>query len=114
MNDTMNITETPDSWVIVKMVDKDDNTWYKVFASWLEDRWRMNSGIVDIQEDDSYYYFIGDSGSCYKCHKNGYGFATGYASDIAQNIISNSYKVDIMTSIMDSDTDWNQIIIKQK
>lgn len=35
-------------------------------------RWRINSGIVRVDEDDDYYLVHGESGSIYKCHKNDY------------------------------------------
>lgn len=64
----------PDKWVILKITED----LYKVFATWYggyisSDVWRMNSGIVSLEEDEDFYYFKGHSGSIYKCHKNSYG-----------------------------------------
>lgn len=82
------ITCTPHKWVIVKINNKE----YKVFASWegLEGRWRMNSGIDKVEEDNDFYYFIGYSGSCYKCAKNSYGIVSTYAFDVLNKTIATS------------------------
>lgn len=65
---------TPDNWIIVKMTLPDEEPFFKVLAGWSGgyldgDSWRMNSGIVKVEEDGDHYLFIGDSGSVYKCHK---------------------------------------------
>lgn len=83
-----NISETPERWVILKL----PNSYYKVFGTWgggyLDgDRWKLNSGIEKVEQDADYYYFIGVSGSCYKCHKKGYGTATAYGLWILNKII---------------------------
>jgi hypothetical protein len=55
----------PDKWIIIQITRKDDGKVYdKVFATWSggyfgEDRWRMNSGIDNVTEDNDYYYFHG-------------------------------------------------------
>lgn len=66
----------PDSWVIVKISQPDLPAVYKVLAGWSGgyldgDSWRMNSGIVKVEKNGDYFDFTGDSGSVYKCHKNG-------------------------------------------
>ena len=63
-----NISEVPDRWVIFKL----PNNYYKVFGTWAGgyldgDRWKLNSGISKVEQDENFYYFIGFSGSCYKC-----------------------------------------------
>jgi len=68
---------TPDKWVVLKIEDN-GKIGYKVLAGWsgsyLEGQsWKINSGIVKVEEDGDYYLFYGNSGSVYKCHKNGYG-----------------------------------------
>ena len=70
-----NISETPDKWVIIKIGSGSESN-FKVFGSWAGgyldgDRWRLNSGITKIEEDQDNYYFYGWSGSCYQCHKKG-------------------------------------------
>ncbi len=67
----------PDSWVILKMVYK-DQTFYKLLVGWSGgylngDSWRLNSGIEKVKLDNDRYKFYGSSGSVYSCHKNEYG-----------------------------------------
>ena len=64
---------TPDNWVIVEIADK-DATFYKVLGGWSGgyldgDRWRINSGITEVEEKEGHYLFYGQSGSVYKCWK---------------------------------------------
>ena len=54
------LSETPDKWVVIKMSRAGD-VYHKIFGSWAGgyldgDRWKMNSGIVSVEEDDEYYY----------------------------------------------------------
>jgi hypothetical protein len=96
-----NISETPDKWVILKI----SNDYYKVFATWAGgyldgDRWRLNSGIKKIEQDKDFYYFIGFSGSCYKCHKKGYGTATSYGVGVLNKIIQKGGgKIELMDDV---------------
>lgn len=73
---------TTDKWVLIRIVNSLDeaNDLYKVFAFWKDKTWRLNSGIVSIEEDDKYYYFNGTSGSRYQCRKNKYGIIGNYTS----------------------------------
>ncbi|MDA1317393.1 MAG: hypothetical protein O3B87_05235 [bacterium] len=66
------------------------------------DSWRMNSGIVRVEEDEDYFYFYGASGSCYQCHKNAYCLRKNNASIWNQLQELHSDKVELM----DKDTDW--------
>lgn len=82
-----NITETPERWVILKVLNG-----YKVYGTWAggyldSDSWKLNSGITQVEQDDDYYYFTGYSGSCYKCHKKGYGVMTSYGQGVLNNIL---------------------------
>lgn len=84
---------TPHNWVLVKITGTDPH--YRVFASWRGgfaqgDRWRMNSGVASVEEDEDNYYFYGTSGSCYKCHKNCYGGLGSYNASILRNYEENS------------------------
>jgi hypothetical protein len=84
----MNITEAPDKWVVLELPDNN----YKVFGTWAGgyldgDRWQLNSGIKGVEQDEDYYYFIGFSGSCYKCKKKSYGFATSYGEGVLNNLL---------------------------
>jgi hypothetical protein len=65
----------PDNWIILKIEDGDDSCYYKVLAGWSGgyldgDSWKMNSGITEIEQDETYYSFIGESGSIYYCNKH--------------------------------------------
>jgi hypothetical protein len=90
MNYTMNYT--PDKWAIVKITGTDPH--YRVFGSWSGgyldgDSWRMNSGVVAVEEDGDYYFFKGHSGSTYQCHKSMYGF-NAYGAGVAQDLCERS------------------------
>ena len=98
MSKDYNVSETPDQWVIVK-IEQGGNALYKVFGSWFGgyldgDRWKMNSGISRVEEQEGYYYFFGYSGSCYKCSKKGYGTGNSYTSGVLQNVIDTIEKRD--------------------
>jgi hypothetical protein len=115
MSNTRNISETPDKWVVVKIDNNTDTSLYKVFATWSGgylngDRWKMNSGIKSMEYDDDYYYFIGHSGSCYKCHKKGYGTATSYGECVLNDMIENAYKVNVTVSILSEDNEWEELL----
>ena len=89
-----NATETPNSWVIVK-IQNDKETFYKVFASWYGgylsgDAWKINSGITKVEEDEDYYYFNGYSGSVYKCYKEAYGIRSSFVVSVLDDIIEKS------------------------
>ena len=75
---------TPDNWVVIKFTQqvKSGNTgygrtekvFYKVLGGWSGgylsgDSWRLNSGIVDVEETTYSFIFIGHSGSRYICDK---------------------------------------------
>jgi len=79
----------PDKWLLIKIGGTDPH--YRVFGSWSggylgSDEWRMNSGIVRVEEDDEYYYFYGHSGSQYKCAKGMYG-ANVYGWGVVQGYV---------------------------
>ena len=75
---------TPNNWVVIKFTQqvKSGNTgygrtvkeFYKVLGGWSGgyldgDSWRLNSGIVDVEETTDSFIFIGGSGSRYICDK---------------------------------------------
>ena len=113
-----NISESPEAWVIIKMTniaDDNDNADYKVFASWAggyldSDRWKMNSGISRVEEDEDHYYFYGMSGSCYACHKEAYGVRTSYSQSVLDSVLSNAYKVDIKAEVLSKETNWMNLL----
>jgi hypothetical protein len=103
----ISISEVPERWVILKLPNC-----YKVFGTWAGgyldgDRWRLNSGIDKIEQDEDFYYFIGFSGSCYKCHKKGYGTATSFGLAVLNNIIEQG-EGDI--ELMEDTDDWSNAI----
>ena len=106
----------PEQWVILRIPTEDniDVPYYKVFAGWRGgyndgDRWRLNSGITRVEEDDDYYYFYGYSGSCYKCHKNAYGLKGSYIHGILEDIIDKANLSNINVEVMPENTNWDEL-----
>ena len=103
-----NISESPERWVIVKL----PNNYYKVFGTWTGgyldgDRWQLNSGISKVEQDENFYYFIGFSGSCYKCHKKAYGIATSYGLDVLnKKIEQGNGQIELMEDVVD----WANVV----
>lgn len=103
-----NISETPERWVIVKL----PSNYYKVFGTWAGgyldgDRWRLNSGIKKIEQDKTFYYFTGFSGSCYKCHKKRYGTTTSYGLGVLNKIIKQGKgQIKLMKDVVD----WANVV----
>lgn len=103
-----NISEIPDNWVILKL----PNNVYKVFATWIGgylygDSWKLNSGIHKVEQDENFYYFIGYSGSCYKCNKKSYGIVTSFGLNILNKIIGIG---NGNIKLMDNVENWENII----
>jgi hypothetical protein len=103
---------TPDRWVIVKLGGTD--THHRVFGSWAGgyldgDSWRMNSGIVRVEEDNENYYFYGHSGSCYKCHKKGYGVMTTYSRSVLDNMVEKLKSNGRSIEVLEDQEDWMQV-----
>lgn len=104
---TVNITEIPDNWKIIKFSEE----LYKVYATWKgsylgEGRWSMNSGIIKVYQDGTHYYFEGYSGSCYKCHKNAYGIASSYGVDLLQRLIE---LCPLNVEVLEDREDWTKL-----
>ena len=83
----------PEEWVLVRITGTDPH--YSVFGSWRGgylhgDSWRMNSGVVAVEEDGDFYIFKGGSGSTYACHKEAYGIRSPYNSSILYEFCNNS------------------------
>jgi hypothetical protein len=90
----MKVSDTPERWVLLKIL-VEDTVYYKVFGSWsgtylTGDRWKLNSGIYSLEHDEDYYYFLGYSGSCYKCSKTSYGIRDPYCVGILNTIVKNN------------------------
>jgi hypothetical protein len=114
MTENRNISETPERWVIVKIPYEDDYV-YKVYGTWAGDyldgdRWKLNSGIAKVDKDEDYYYFYGYSGSCYKCHKKGYGYATSYGAVQLEDLIKKAELGGVDIEVMDEKTNWNTLL----
>jgi len=115
-----NITETPERWVILKI--NGPETYFRVFGGWRGgytsgDTWRMNSGIVGIEEDEDYYYFEGHSGSWYKCNKNGYGFKDGmysFSSYVQSTLELIIEKSPVPIEVVDEETDFINLLNQKK
>lgn len=109
---------TPDGWSVIKidtsLID-DNEPFYKVFASWKGgyldgDSYRFNSGITRVTEDENYFYFFGESGSCYKCHKKSYDRHSMWSLGILENVIETSKERDVKVEILSEETDWLNLI----
>lgn len=79
----------PDRWVVIRLNPGTQDELYKVLAGWggsylYGASWKMNSGITKVEEDESFYYFHGYSGSVYQCHKDAYGVTNLTASVLKQ------------------------------
>ena len=98
--------KTPDKWVVIKLLDKNETTpLYKVFGTWYggylgSDRWKLNSGIVSVEDSETSYIFIGYSGSKYICSKNKASYGTS------------SYTGSVLNSIIDSVSDYKHNTIE--
>jgi len=65
----------PHAWCLVKHGD-----YMKVLGSWRGgyadgDSWRLNSGIVGVEDNGDDWVFHGNSGSAYRCRKGAYGYS---------------------------------------
>ena len=82
----------PDKWMLVKVKGTDPH--WRIFATWgggytFGESWRLNSGVVEVKDEEDYYDFIGSSGSVYRCRKTGYG-VTMYGVGVLKDLLSKS------------------------
>lgn len=103
----------PDRWVVVK-INNGGETFFKVLAGWsgsylYGSSWRLNSGIIKVEEEEDSYHFNGHSKSSYLCHKDAYGI-TG---DMAQILGQLEDKFGDRVSLMPRDTDWKKVIYEE-
>lgn len=99
---------TPDNWVIIKFSGDDPH--YRVLGGWsggylYGDSWRLNSGIVRVEENGDRLEFYGASGSCYSCHPDSYGLRMNNAG--IWNQLQEKYPDQV--ELMDSDTNWLEV-----
>ena len=69
--------ESPDRWIILSAPGVPDKVlmgWYGGYLG--ADSWRLNSGIIHVDDEGDAFVFTGYSGSKYRCFKTRYG-ATG-------------------------------------
>ena len=104
---------TPDNWVVLKIKQSEnDRGFYKVLGGWSGgyldgDSWRMNSGIVRVEEKPKHWEFYGASGSVYKCHRKGYGLRMNNAG--IYNRLKEKEVFEGQLTLMPEDTDWREI-----
>lgn len=82
----------PDKWIMVEIKGTDPH--YRIFASWSggylgSDEWRLNSGVVEVEDGDTHWLFHGHTGSVYKCSKKMYG-VTAYGWGVLNSMIERS------------------------
>ena len=104
----MNGQYNPDKWLLFKVGGTDPH--YRVFGAWSggylgSDEWRMNSGVVRVEEDETHYHFYGSTGSRYTCNKEMYG-STAYGWGVAQSYEDNDRLTIINKPDNIMDMDW--------
>lgn len=111
----MNNEYCPDRWLIVKISHPDYTPIHKVFATWLggyvgADRWRMNSGIVRVEQEDNFYLVYGYSGSVYRLRKTAWG-STGYGLGVLDALRLKSQSVGANIEIVPEDVDPLTLVV---
>jgi len=119
---------TPDNWVVIKFTQqmKSGNTgygrtekvFYNVLGGWSGgyldgDSWRLNSGIVDVEETTDSFIFIGGSGSRYICDKSQYKLrmnTAGQWKKMQESTAKYSVGLDVKLEMMPEDTDWSALL----
>ena len=101
------MTYTPDNWVVIKYKYKDEPAHYRILAGtsggYLDsDTWRINSGIVRVEETEHSFLFYGASGSCYECIKTAYCIRRNNSGIWIHLKESELFDVELMPE----DTDW--------
>lgn len=96
---------TCDNWVVIFF--NGDDPHYRVLVGtsggYLDgDSWRMNSGIVRVEDADDFLLFYGSSGSRYRCHKRAYCLRKNNGGIWAELQELHGDKVKLMPE----DTDW--------
>ena len=66
---------TPDTWVIIKLVQDDGKVLHRVLGGWSESylygsSWRINSGITRVEQDVDMYHIHVRSGFVYHFQNN--------------------------------------------
>jgi hypothetical protein len=87
--------DTPDCWVVVKLFSEkmQGEVVYKILAGWYDDYYRLNSGIVKIDDFDDHWLVHGYSGSVYRCGKQSER-TSGYTRSIYKNLENQMRELD--------------------
>ena len=107
---------TPDYWTIVKITTPQDKLIYKVFATWrgsytMNEAWRMNSGITNVEAEGDYIKFYGNSGSVYKLvNKESEYRTTAYTQSILNHMKQQLGKLNGTIEELPFDTNWKELI----
>lgn len=67
-------TYNPKQWRILKITNNENQTHYRVYATWGNDEWRLSSGfdsLKDVLPTSVGFEIPQTSGSWYNLHKNG-------------------------------------------
>ena len=96
---------TPDKWIVLEIKEFGEKI-YKVLAGFdgvytNSGSWRINSGIISVEQDENWIKFHGYSGSCYVCGDDRYG--TNPASHM---ILGNLLQLGTKFEVMSEDTRW--------
>jgi hypothetical protein len=107
---------TPDYWTIVKITTPQDKLIYKVFATWrgsytMNEAWRMNSGITNVEIEGNYIKFYGTSGSVYKLvNKESEYRTTAYTQSILNHMKQQLEKLNGTIEELPFNTNWKELI----
>ena len=107
---------TPDYWTIVKITTPQDKLIYKVFATWrgsytMNEAWRMNSGITNVEIEGNYIKFYGTSGSVYKLvNKESEYRTTAYTQSILNHMKQQLGKLNGTIEELPFNTNWKELI----
>jgi hypothetical protein len=105
----------PNNWVVLKIMQPDQDILYKVLAGWSGGylagaSWRLNSGITKVVYQGDYVEFYGSSGSVYSCPLSQYMIRMNTAGIWMQI----KKKFGDAIELLPEDTDWNTLIKKEK
>lgn len=97
---------TPDGWAFLKIQVEGCDPIVKVFGSWSGgyldgDSWRLNSGIIDVKENEDEYVVSGYSGSQYILHKTNNHMSSynkGVLEDMIGELQSYGHKAEIISA----------------
>lgn len=97
-----------DNWVCIKISGDDPH--YRILAGWSGgylqgDSWRLNSGVVKVNELPDSYEFVGASGSVYECGKHSYGLRMNNTHVYEKLKELHGDKV----KLMEETTDWMEV-----